>query len=119
MFRLSKVVVRTIPIGLTLVRVSVVLTLLGLSAAIARADTIISGQFGNNQNFQVPLLLQQGPEPDAAAAVPAFQNSNVWNLLLAPTSQSGPTAFDIEDHGVAGLVPRPATSPSGPISFNN
>src|SRR5215471_17872109 len=119
MFRLSKVVVRGIPIGLTLVRVSALLTLLGLSAAIARADTIISAQFGNSQNFQVPLLLQQGPEPDAAAAVPAFQNSNVWNPLLAPTSQAGPTAFNTEDHGVGQLVPRPAASPAGPISFSN
>jgi hypothetical protein len=58
MFRLSKVVACGIPIGLTLVRVSVVFTLLGLSVAIARADTIISAQFGNSQNNQVPLLLQ-------------------------------------------------------------
>src|SRR6516165_7182011 len=94
MFRLSKVVALGIPVGLTLVRVSVVLTLLGLSVAIARADTVISAQFGNSQSNQVPLLLQTGVEPDAADAVPAFQNSNVWNPLLAGTNQSGPISFN-------------------------
>jgi hypothetical protein len=57
-------------------------TFLGLSAATARAN-VISGQFGNNENFQVTILLQHSVEPDAAAVDPAFQDSN-WNALLVP-----------------------------------
>ena len=67
-------------------------TFLGLCAATVRAS-VISAQFGNSADFQVPLELQVGVEPDAAAADPAFENSNVWNALVAGDNQSGPISF--------------------------
>ncbi len=63
------------------------------SAGRAKADTIISAQFENNQGFAVGAINYSGVEPDAAAADSVFSNSNVWNYLGANFRQPGAVAF--------------------------
>ncbi|MGH9449856.1 MAG: PEP-CTERM sorting domain-containing protein [Terriglobia bacterium] len=65
---------------------------LGVSAGTARADTIISAQFENNQSPGTTVNYS-GVEPDAAKADSAFANSNVWNHLQAGFSVQGPFSF--------------------------
>jgi hypothetical protein len=66
---------------------------LSLGAGSLYADTIISAQFENSDGFSFPAVTYSGVEPDAAAADPAFANSNVWNALQAMFSQSGAVSF--------------------------
>ncbi|HEX7363103.1 MAG TPA: hypothetical protein VF283_21650 [Bryobacteraceae bacterium] len=66
---------------------------LSLGAGSLYADTIISAQFENSDGFSFPAVTYSGVEPDAAAADPAFANSNVWNALQAKFSQSGMVSF--------------------------
>ena len=77
-------------------------TFLGLSAATARAG-VIAAQFGNNESFEVPFLLQNSVEPDAALVDPVFSNSTIWNALLTGTTHSGSISFpNLQDVSGAG-----------------
>src|SRR5258707_5070834 len=56
---------------------------LGLLTSSLQANTIISAQF---QGTGQPIFNFQGSEADAAAADPAFANSNQWNHLQPDTT---------------------------------
>jgi hypothetical protein len=63
------------------------------SAGRAKADTIISAQFEDNQGIDSAAVNYSGVEPDAAAADAVFSSSNVWNHLGAGFRATGPVSF--------------------------